>query len=43
MEFKRKFGKQKKSKPTKGLLLVLLLALVLYLWYNAESFFTSFF
>lgn len=37
MEFKRKFGKQKKSKPTKGLLLVLLLVLVLYLWFNADS------
>lgn len=37
MEFKRKFGKQKKSKPAKGLFLVILLALVLFLWYKAES------
>lgn len=37
MEFKRKFGKRKKSKPTKGLLLVLFLILALYLWFNAES------
>jgi hypothetical protein len=43
MEFKRKFGKQKKSKPQKGLFLVLLLALVLFLWYNAESLLKSLF
>lgn len=37
MEFKRKFGKKKESKPKKGLFLVLLLAIVIFLWYNAES------
>ena len=37
MEFKRKFGKQKKSKPKKGLFLIVLLAIALYLWFNAES------
>lgn len=36
MEFKRKFGRKKESKPKKGLFLVLLLALAIYLWYNAE-------
>lgn len=43
MEFKRKFGRQKKSKPTKGLFLVILLALALFLWYNAESLLKSLF
>lgn len=43
MEFKRKFGRQKKSKPTKGLFLILLLALALFLWYNAESLLKSLF
>ena len=37
MEFKRKFGRKKESKPKKGLFLVLLLALAIFLWYNAES------
>jgi hypothetical protein len=43
MEFKRKFGNQKKAKPTKGLLLVVLLALALYLWFNADSLMNAFF
>lgn len=43
MEFKRKFGRQKKSNPKKGLFLVVLLALVLFLWYNAESLLKSLF
>jgi hypothetical protein len=37
MEFKRKFGKQKQSKPTKGLFLILLLALVLFILYKADD------
>jgi len=37
MEFKRKFGRQKQTKPTKGLLLVVLLAFVLILWFKAED------
>jgi len=37
MEFKRKFGRQKKTKPTKGLFLVLVLAFVLILWFKAED------
>ncbi|MFT6064163.1 MAG: hypothetical protein ACJAYY_001172 [Paraglaciecola sp.] len=36
MEFKRRFGKQKESKPKKGIVLVLLLALALFLWFKAE-------
>jgi hypothetical protein len=43
MEFKRKFGKQKKSKPAKGLFLVILLALALILWFNTESLLKSLF
>ncbi|WP_262889547.1 hypothetical protein [Tenacibaculum pelagium] len=37
MEFKRRFGKQRKAKPKKGLFLVILLALVLYLFFNADK------
>lgn len=44
MKFERKFGrKRKKSNPKKGLLLVILLAIVIYLWYNAEALINSFF
>lgn len=43
MEFKRKFGKQKEKKPAKGLFLILLLAIVLFLWYKAESILSSLF
>ncbi len=37
MEFKRKFGRKKKTKPTKGIFLILLLALALFLWFKAED------
>ena len=37
MEFKRRFGKQRKAKPKKGLFLVILLVLVLYLFFNADK------
>ncbi|WP_284041180.1 hypothetical protein [Polaribacter sp. Z022] len=37
MEFKRKFGRKKQTKPTKGLFLVILLAVVLILWFKAED------
>jgi hypothetical protein len=43
MEFKRKFGKQKESKPKKGLMLILLLALALFLWFKAENILNSLF
>ena len=37
MEFKRKFGRKKETKPKKGLLLIILLALALLLWYKADA------
>jgi hypothetical protein len=37
MEFKRKFGRKKQSKPKKGLFMVLLLVIVLLLWFKAEA------
>jgi len=37
MEFKRKFGRKKESKPTKGLLYILLLAVVIILWMKADD------
>ncbi len=37
MEFKRRFGKRKTTKPKKGLYLVVLLAIVLYLFFNADK------
>lgn len=43
MKIGRKFGNQKKSKPRKGAFLVLLLVIVLFLWFKAESLLTSLF
>lgn len=43
MEFKRRFGNQKKSQPKKGLFLILLLAIALFLFFNAEKFLNKFF
>ena len=37
MEFKRKFGRRKETKPKKGLFLVVILAVVLILWFKAET------
>ncbi len=37
MEFKRKFGRQKETKPTKGLMLVLLLVIAVICWFKAED------
>jgi len=37
MEFKRKFGRKKDTKPTKGILLILLLATAIILWFKAED------
>jgi hypothetical protein len=37
MEFKRKFGRRKQSKPTKGIFMVLLLVIVVLLWFKAEA------
>jgi len=37
MKIGRKFGNQKKPKPQKGAFLMLLLIIVLFLWFKAES------
>tara|TARA_B110000503_G_scaffold111382_1_gene166804 strand:- start:354 stop:485 length:132 start_codon:yes stop_codon:yes gene_type:complete len=37
MEFRRKFGRKKESKPTKGLLLILLLVLAVIFWFKAGA------
>ena len=37
MEFKRRFGNRKRSKPKKGLFLVVLLVIALILWFKAEA------
>jgi hypothetical protein len=37
MEFKRKFGRKKDAKPTKGIFLIVLLAVALILWFKAED------
>jgi len=37
MEFKRKFGREKDSKPNRGLFFVLLLVVALILWFKAED------
>lgn len=43
MEFKRRFGERKKANPKKGLFLIILLALVLYLFFNADKIIGRFF
>lgn len=43
MEFQRRFGKRKRANPKKGIMLVLLLALVLFLWFQAENIITKLF
>ena len=43
MKIKRKFGKRKDSKPTKGLFLLLLLVVVLILWFKADDIMNSLF
>jgi len=37
MEFKRKFSRRKRTKPTKGLFLVVLLAFIIIFWFKAEA------
>lgn len=37
MEFKRKFGRKKESRPTKGLLFVLLLVIAVIFWFKADE------
>ncbi len=43
MEFKRRFGNRKKTKPKKGLFLVFLLIIALLLWHKAEAILESLF
>tara|TARA_R110001632_G_scaffold6324_4_gene25783 strand:- start:3085 stop:3219 length:135 start_codon:yes stop_codon:yes gene_type:complete len=43
MKFQRKFGNRRKSNPKKGLFLIALLILVLFLWYQAENILASIF
>lgn len=37
MKFKRRFGNRKKANPKRGLFLLFLLVVVLFLFYNAEK------
>ncbi|WP_255689031.1 MULTISPECIES: hypothetical protein [unclassified Tenacibaculum] len=37
MKFQRRFGNRKRTNPKRGLFLVLLLAVVLFLWFYAEK------
>jgi hypothetical protein len=43
MQFRRKFGRKKESKPTKGLFLILLLVFAVILWYKMEVILDSLF
>ncbi|MDB2632984.1 hypothetical protein OAV59_01830 [Flavobacteriaceae bacterium] len=43
MKFQRKFGRRRASKPKKGLMLIMLLILVLFLWNQAENIMASLF
>ena len=37
MKFQRRFGNRKKTNPKKGLYLIIMLIVVLYLFFNADS------
>jgi hypothetical protein len=37
MEFKRKFGRKKEARPTKGIFLILLLLAAVLLWFKMEA------
>ena len=43
MQFRRKFGRKKESKATKGLFLILLLVVAVILWYKMEGILDSLF
>lgn len=43
MQFRRKFGRKKEAKPTKGLFLILLLVVAVILWYKMEGILDSLF
>ncbi len=42
MKFERRFGARKKANPKKGLFLIILLFIVIFLWFNAEKFLKMF-
>jgi len=37
MKFERRFGRRKKTNPSRGLIFIVLLAIALYLFFNAEN------
>ncbi|MDO6745229.1 hypothetical protein [Tenacibaculum soleae] len=37
MKFQRRFGNRKKTNPKKGLYLIIMLIVVLYLFFNADA------
>lgn len=41
MEFKRRYGGRRQANPKRGMFLVMLLVLVLYLFFNAEELFSK--
>jgi|TARA_B110000503_G_scaffold138854_1_gene225860 hypothetical protein len=43
MQIRRKFGRKKESKPTKGLFLIILLVVAILLWYKMEGILDRFF
>jgi hypothetical protein len=43
MQFRRKFGRKRDSKPTKGLFLILLLLVAIVLWFKMEAIFEALF
>ena len=43
MKFSRRFGSRKRSRPRRGLFLVVLLIIVVYLWMNMEDIITRWF
>tara|TARA_B110000003_G_scaffold259500_1_gene279561 strand:- start:7134 stop:7268 length:135 start_codon:yes stop_codon:yes gene_type:complete len=43
MKFQRKFRSRRASKPKKAMILIILLALVLFLWFQAENIIASIF
>jgi len=43
MQFRRKFGRKRDSKPTKGFFLILLLVVAIVLWFKMEAIFEALF
>lgn len=42
LKFKKRFGKRKKTNPKRGLFLIVLLALALFLFFNIEKIIAKF-